>query len=80
MITPIEFESVAEYVISHSCNEITWEQWKKWHEEKTIQEAAERMEAQIKKEKECGEHYYLPMGKYSGASAMKCQWCGKEIN
>jgi hypothetical protein len=35
-------------------------------------------EEQLKREEECGDHYYLPIGKWS--SGMRCQDCGKTIN
>lgn len=35
-------------------------------------------EEQLKKEQECGDHYYLPRGKWQ--SGMVCQDCGKTID
>lgn len=35
-------------------------------------------EEQLKREQECGDHYYLPRGKWQ--SGMVCQDCGKTID
>lgn len=35
-------------------------------------------EEQLEREKKCGDHYYLPRGKWQ--SGMMCQDCGKTID
>lgn len=38
-------------------------------------------EAKLKREQECGEHYYISSGgKWSGQGQMTCQNCGKKID
>lgn len=46
--------------------------------EKREAEDIKRKEAQLKRESECKEHYYLDDGKWT--STMSCQFCGKQIN
>lgn len=67
---------------------ITTEEYMKAHavinqyvqEQKEISDKKEkdRLSEIKKKQDECGEHYYLDVGKYS--SSKRCQFCGKELN
>lgn len=53
-------------------------QVKKYNDIHNVVRSQRLKEDQIKREQECGDHYYLPRGKWQ--SGMFCKDCGKTID